>query len=287
MKITKIFMAAMLPAFALTACDDISEADRLIEVPAPVVARTVLVEEFSGQECVNCPNAAATLHDLVQQYGEDNFVVVTIHGGVMTWNTNTFGALGLGNDYADKLDEANGKPVSKPYMVVDRSGGTHNDVSKWGTVLSTAVAKTTPLTLSVSTAYDEQEGEYTVTVTGTAGDNVSGSLLVWLTESNVKAPQITVTGGYDQNYIHNHILRRSINGDNGEDFVVAWESGSSQPVTKTCKLKASDISGKYVAENCHVVAFVYNNSGVLQAATTSLVPDNADEGGAEDNGGQN
>lgn len=267
-------MAAMLPAFALTACDDISEADRLIGVPAPVVARTVLVEEFSGQDCVNCPNAAVRLHDMVQQYGEDHFVVVTIHGGVMTWNTNMFGKFGLGNDYADKLDEANGKQSVKPYMVVDRTSGVLNDVEKWGTALGSAVAKTTPLTLDLSTAYNEQSGEYTITVTGQAGEEVNGLLYVWLTESNIKAPQITASGKHDPEYVHNHILRRSVainkdnNGEAGEPVNVKWD----EPLTKTRTLKADEINGKYVAENCHVVAFVCNAAGVLQTVTTSLVP---------------
>lgn len=263
-----------MAVFTMASCDDIKESERLIEVPAPVVARTVLVEEFSGQACVNCPVAAQRLHDMVSQYGEEHFVVVTIHGGIMTWNRDNpadFGLYGeqcLGSDYAGQLDAANGSPNGKPYMVADRASGVKNDVEKWATVLDDALQRATPLQLEASTAYNDEKDEYTITVTGTADDNVNGKLQVWLTESGITAWQQIKTG-FDLNFVHNNILREAVNGESGQPFAIKWSADGASAATSTCTLK---LNSRYKAENCRIVAFVYNQSGVLQTVAVPLVP---------------
>ena len=57
-------------------CSNISEEERLIEVqpslpetPDVTVMRRVLIEDFTGQRCVNCPTATQTISDLQQAYG--------------------------------------------------------------------------------------------------------------------------------------------------------------------------------------------------------------------------
>lgn len=58
-RVKTYFVAGMALAASLTACDDIKESDRYIEVPAAKVERTVLLEDFTGQNCTNCPAATA------------------------------------------------------------------------------------------------------------------------------------------------------------------------------------------------------------------------------------
>ena len=73
----------MLPLYLLllpllVACDHIDENDRLIEVKASgagddntnTVARNVLLEDFTGQNCVFCPKANTTIEQLEKAFGE-------------------------------------------------------------------------------------------------------------------------------------------------------------------------------------------------------------------------
>ena len=53
-------------------CSQINESERFIVVEPATVTRAVLIEEFTGQRCVNCPNAATEIARLQQSYGEDN-----------------------------------------------------------------------------------------------------------------------------------------------------------------------------------------------------------------------
>ena len=71
----------LLAALVLGACNNIAPEDRFIEVASATVKRKVLVEEFTGQRCLNCPEAANELARLQAQYGGDTLIVVAIHGG--------------------------------------------------------------------------------------------------------------------------------------------------------------------------------------------------------------
>ena len=58
----------------LTACSQIDEGERLIYVEPTEAQRVVLVEDFTGQKCVNCPNATNVLHEILEAYGDANTV---------------------------------------------------------------------------------------------------------------------------------------------------------------------------------------------------------------------
>lgn len=74
----------LLALFALTSCGKMKKDDaRWVTLQDEVrtdlrEARTVLVEEFTGQDCPNCPLAAKLLHGLTTSYPH-NVVTVALH----------------------------------------------------------------------------------------------------------------------------------------------------------------------------------------------------------------
>ena len=66
MKIYTLFYSAiaLTVATSFSACNDLDEAERFIEEPLRVedTNRNVLVEDFTGQDCNNCPKA----HELIE-----------------------------------------------------------------------------------------------------------------------------------------------------------------------------------------------------------------------------
>ena len=44
-------------AILLSSCANVDEGDRYIKVESSEAKRSVLVEEFTGQKCINCPEA--------------------------------------------------------------------------------------------------------------------------------------------------------------------------------------------------------------------------------------
>ena len=65
----KAYLAILLTAVFMTACSNIDEDERLIYVKPAAVERSVLLEDFTGQRCVNCPLAADEIAKLHEQYG--------------------------------------------------------------------------------------------------------------------------------------------------------------------------------------------------------------------------
>ena len=63
-----IAAVASVLAFGFTACDELDENERFVEMPAQESKRNVLVEEFTGQKCTNCPDAHKALAALSEQY---------------------------------------------------------------------------------------------------------------------------------------------------------------------------------------------------------------------------
>ena len=74
----KVYITLLLATLLMQACGDIAEEDRLIYVKPAAVERSVLIEDFTGQRCVNCPNAADEIAKLHEQYG-DAIIAVSIH----------------------------------------------------------------------------------------------------------------------------------------------------------------------------------------------------------------
>ena len=77
--IRNLFIATLL-ALGAVSCSDIKESDRFITIEGVTAERVVLLEDFTGQNCVNCPAAHQEIDALVKQYG-DALVPVAIHAG--------------------------------------------------------------------------------------------------------------------------------------------------------------------------------------------------------------
>ena len=88
------------------------------------------------------------------------------------------------------------------------------------------------------------------------------NLYVWLTEDSVVSAQYFPDGPIN-NYMRNHLLRDAISSPNGEPLTLPAEEN----VTHTFLYTLPD---KVVPENCHIVAAIYANGEIIQAAQTEI-----------------
>lgn len=249
------------------ACDDIDENNRLIPVERPTVERVVLAMDFTGMRCVNCPNAATTLHQSVEKY-PGSVIVVGIHAAAASDFTLPLGPLDLRAPVSDVYYNYF-KPAALPSASIN--GGTvlsGTELSLWTTTIDNEIAKPAPADVELETSYDESTRELTVdyTVKFNEMHSTETSILLWLTESDIVGPQMSTTGFIPQ-YVHNHVLRASLNGDWGESLGSGFVT--DQTLTGSATLKLDE---KWVAENCEVVGFIFNteNRGVQQAASAHV-----------------
>lgn len=248
-------------ALSLMACSNIDEDDRFIEVEPVEVAKRVLIEDFTGQRCVNCPNASEMIESLQEQYGAENVIAVGIHSGPFS-KTASGRPLSLWTETGDyyfnpwNID-------AQPTGVIDRKT-VSSTYQSWGTIVRDALQASAPLTLGATTSYDEATRTVTINVNAKGVLDVTGKLQLWLIEDNITDMQAMPDGSINNNYVHNHVFRTAVNGQDGEDFSIAWDE--EKTVTSTYVLNEN-----WKAENMSVVAFVYNNSGVQQVVKVPVI----------------
>lgn len=268
--IKKLILGLFSAVILLSSCDDIAEGDRLIYVPPVKAERSILVEEFSGQLCVNCPDGAAVLEGLEEQLGADTVIVVSIHadaGGLGLAPGGKY--VGLVTDQGEKLwDKYGGN--SMPAAVFDRRTTLVNDYNLWTNYANYMLKNQTSVTLNVETTYSAGERSLDVKVTSMladdAGEDLSGKLHVWLTEDSIVAPQLLKAGGYDFEHVFNSVFRTSVNDLDGDNIYLSKSATDANVNTFHATLDPA-----WRAEKMHVVVFIDKEDGVCQAARASVI----------------
>jgi len=249
--------------FALIGCDEVDEADRLVYVKPAAVGRSILIEDYTGQRCVNCPTGNDQLHALQEQYGADTVIVVGFHSGPLAMSPR-HKPYSLWTEDGQAYYE-NWNVENQPCIFIDRL--TLNETStQWPTLVREELQKAASLSLTAAVIdYNHVDSVATIDVNAMGTDgSTAGHVQLWLTEDNIIDFQYMLDGSVNMEYVHNHVYRMAVNGLWGDDFSI--KEGESKTLQYTCKLK-----GGWVPENMHVVAFVYNDNGVQQVTTCQLI----------------
>ena len=270
MKIKNLFLGVATAAMAMAAasCSNIDEGDRLIYVKPAEVERAILIEDFTGQKCINCPTGTEIINGIVDTYGEDNVIAVGIHSGPLGFagDSKTVGLMtDTGNEYYTRWDKEN--KMGQPWVIFNRKTSPDSHYNNWAAMVGTIISEKANLSVNIANAYDAATRTLTTTV-GAEADGVNGTvngkLQVWIVEDGVKALQMMPDGKSNKEYIHNHVFRAAVNGTWGEDVTV--KEGET-----TTKQYQYVLPETWNADNIAVVAFVYNDGGVENVAKKHLV----------------
>lgn len=268
MKIKNLFLGVATASMAMAAasCSNIDEGDRLIYVKPAEVGRAILIEDFTGQRCVNCPTGTEIINGIVDTYGEDNVIAVGVHSGPLGFagNSKTVGLMtDTGNEYYTHWDKEN--KMGQPWVIFNRKTSPDSHYNNWAAMVGTIISEKANLSVKIANAYDAATRTLTTTV-GADGVNgtVNGKLQVWIVEDGVKALQMMPDGSANKEYVHNHVFRAAVNGTWGEDVTV--KEGET-----TTKQYSYVLPEAWDADKIAVVAFVYNDGGVENVAKKHLV----------------
>ena len=253
MNVKTSILTAML-TLTMSACSHIDESDRLIYVKPADVKRRVLLEDFTGQRCVNCPKASDEIKALQEQYGEDHVIAVGIHSGPLGFYTKG-DYLGLSTEVGDEYYD-HWALEYQPVGLIDR--GAPLEYTAWNARIREELEKTAPVEIDIELHQNDNQLTVQAEVMGIDG-TTSGKLQLWLTEDGITAFQMMPDGTRNMEYIHRHVFRAAINGTWGESVSVA------EGETFTTKDYLFNIPEGWNADRLSVVAFVYNDQGVLQA----------------------
>jgi thiol-disulfide isomerase/thioredoxin len=261
MKKIMLFIAFL----SLFACREIAPT-----IP-PLGDKKVLVEEFTGVRCVNCPAGASELEDLAALYG-DRLVIVSIHAGDFAppYSDSKFD---FRTSEGTELEKLLGAPIGYPAAVINRRkfvGQERLQVfrTSWAGFISEESKTPSILTLGFVKNLNKTTRELSVEVKTIATQALQGDirLSVMLTESGIKDQQETPQGK-KSDYTHKHVLRKMLTKFDGDPLSI---SSPNEPISKNFTLK---IPENWVLENCQIVAFVHKNGSekdVLQVSEIKI-----------------
>ncbi len=277
MKASYIALGLLFFAGLATSCDNISEEDRYIKQEKPTVdnPRTLLIMEFTGNKCANCPNGANTINQIKEDEGEGKVISVGLHpyGDI---NTNP-----VLSDYPKphmqdfRTDAATAmydyyKPNGFPSAIFNGlKSSMSGSIPDWMQRASEALIVPAKMAIRASCSYDESSRELNVDYTIEFGNNIESklSVMVWVVENDILGTQTMPDGSVNKNYVHNHVLRASLNGNWGEEIGNSFYVDSSFAGHASMILKED-----WVAENCDVVVYVFRDEDkeVEQATSISI-----------------
>ncbi|MEP7323059.1 MAG: Omp28-related outer membrane protein [Saprospiraceae bacterium] len=175
--------------------------------------QNVLVEEYTGVRCQNCPAGAQVLEELKTIHGK-RLTILSIHGGFFAQPTNRENKLTLDNSFGQQLISLFNQPQGYPSAMIDRKlfngqpslflGG-----SFWAGYIDQEKSKIPKLGMGLSTTIDSNSRMLTVVVSINGLVDMSAQSLmlsIALSENNIKDAQLTPIG-IDTNYIHQHVMR--------------------------------------------------------------------------------
>ena len=248
----------------MVACDEVSVNDRLIYVEPPQVSRAVLIEDYTGQYCVNCPRATEEIERLIEQYGDSIVIAVAIHSGPFGKSKGEPSPLytEVGDMYFNTWGMS-----AQPIGLIDRLfGSTPFSYTDWAGGVNYEVAIEPPVSFLTDIDYDSETRDAAIEVQTIGLDSalVSGKLQVWLVEDSIDSFQLMPDGSREEHYNHMHVFRASVNDPWGDALSVSH----GQVAVKNYELK---LDPAWVPEHCSVVTFLYDDSGVHQVAKKRLI----------------
>ncbi len=277
MKASHLTIGLLILSGIAAGCDNVDEDDRYIKVEKPVInnPRNLLIMEFTGNSCLNCPTGAATVEQIKDEEAPGRVISVGLHpyGSHFTEPTPSIHAPSRLQDLRSQAATAlfdfyqpSGFPAAVFNGLKSSMSGSTAD---WIQRASEALNSMTYINISANPTYDAESRQLTVDYEVEFLDYVKKKLniTVWLVENHILGTQTMPNGRPDFNYEHNHVLRASLNGDWGETIGESFTEGDKVSGTTSMTL-----AEEWVAENCDVVVYVYSddNKEVEQAISCKL-----------------
>lgn len=263
----KVLAALFFAPVIFTACDEYEADEILVKLTARETQDTtpitqsqdelaILIEDFTGWNCPNCPEGTSILNSLKESYGE-RLIVSAVHQGSFAKPKAENNNLDLRTPYGDELGSKFGLS-SWPNAIINRKIGPLGR-GDWETKIQECFANSEHLMNIYLGAENTQQG-LLVSLQVEAVKDVNEALMVtlFITESDIHGVQNN-QGTMIEDYSFQHVLRNNPIVD--------------MPLATTGLKGGDKVSKNYYftsdkslnLNNCAVVAFVSNSAGeVLQ-----------------------
>ena len=276
MKIRYIILVVLIFAVSFNSCD---------KVDAPFIEsrdycngnKKVLIEDYTGHGCVNCPGAAVLAQELKEIFC-GRAVIIAVHAGYFAqpdFENNPVFAANFTTEAGNEWDTYFGNSAKgNPNGLIDRAQINDSYVifpQSWAEVADPLLMEPAEAFITINNDFNVSNNTLSTNIKTEFQQDIEGSfkVIVCITQDNIIAPQknndpeIGATP-IDSTYVHNHVLRGTLNGSWGEYVSTTGAVAMNEVYEKTYDI---EFPASWIPKDCHVVAFVYNESNkqVLQA----------------------
>ncbi len=280
----KFFSAALATTLLFSSCEEIGPTIDLTgkttvdttyvatQIEAPQ-QKNVLLEEFTGVKCINCPAGHELIENLKGQYGQ-RLLVVSAHSDFLASPYD--GDPDLRNEDAEDLENLLGPLLAKPSAAIDRvlfSGESSKLVltQKWASFVDQQINSTTPVNIHIETSFKSngRDLDAVVTIHYTEEESAENKLTVMLLEDNIVTLQLDHPG-IDSNYVQNRVLRKILTSVNGLTITATREQGR----VVVTSFQEEGLPSDWKENDMRVVALVHRSGSsvqVLQAVEKSIL----------------
>jgi hypothetical protein len=278
----KFYLLPLILATTLFSCDVIDDpfggATPIDPIDTTTVKRKILIEEFTGHRCNNCPSAATEIKTLQASGFGDQIIAVAIHAGPSNFTgTNPnyptdfttpegeewatyFGLFGLPIGMVSRAQYSSTTTLHlKRY---EDWGGLANDLRSLPAEIK--------ITLAASLSADSTSTTADVQISTLEELDNNHKLVVLLMENNIVSPQTMPDYTRNTSYNHMFVFRKTFNTAWGEPVFEAGV-GTGETFTKQLSLP---MDTNWVPANCQIIAYVYDEvtQEVKQAEIVDLIP---------------
>ena len=272
----------LIGLFLFASCEE--EPVPLLDIEVPPGTKTVLIEDFTGVRCANCPRGARAIDNFKAINNVESKRVISVAVYTRTFDQpypesdfNFFSEEGQElQDYIDVL-------IGKPAASFNRHLNDFNErfylvPDSWQDPVSEELARPSEVNISLEMEYDSTSrritGQFNMVPVIDIDETLNYTVLI--AESHIIDPQLDGPGiGLVMDYEHNHVLRDILTQPSGNPLGNGNRFVTGEVYTQPFSFTIPPEDGWWVAENCEIIAFVHLADGserrVLQAISKDVV----------------
>ena len=255
--------------------DSISPIDTVGLVQSDTIIQTqkaVLIEDFTGHRCKNCPKASKAINELDSLF-DSQVIPLAIHAGPSNFTgVNNEYPTDFTTEYSDDLATHFGISAMPMGLVqrIDYPNSHQKTYTAWSGITNLELAKSPEALFTLSTEYDAPNRIGVLNYSVEMISNQSNPLwvAVYIKETGIISPQLMPNNSRNETYVHKNVFRSAPLGPFG---ISISENGGTSGQTFTGSVTAN-LDPLWDANECEWVILIYDRSNykVIQPASISL-----------------
>tara|TARA_B100001057_G_scaffold295610_1_gene295691 strand:+ start:659 stop:1516 length:858 start_codon:yes stop_codon:yes gene_type:complete len=234
--------------------------------------KAVLIEDFTGHRCKNCPKASKAINELDSLFNSQ-VVPLAIHAGPSNFT-------GVNNEYPTDFTTEYGDDLATYFGIsalpmglvqrIDYPNSHQKTYTAWSGITNLELAQLPQALFTLNTEYDASNRVGVLNYSVEMISNQSNPLwvAVYIKETGIISPQLMPNNSRNETYVHKNVFRSAPLGPLGASIS---ENGSTWGQVFTGSVPAN-IDPLWDANECEWVILVYDRSNykVIQPASISL-----------------